>query len=416
MAIREGQAIVVGFLSLDWLGDLADAGSFGRSGRITIADAAGTLIADKERAGVRERVNVSGVSIFSSVPDQRRGSSEFDWSGERRLGSIGYDARRGWRIVVSESIADAYAVTRRVAVESLFGCVLAVLATWGAAWLTGRNLIGSFAALDREAGEVAAGNYREIRVRPYFSEIQAYVRSFNAMTSAVRAREESLARARDEIGAALAEKGVLLREVHHRVMTNLQVISSLVGLQEGSAGGQSAASALRAARLRVQSMALVHEKLYASGDADRIDMAAYLEELAAELRCQYLRPGVVVTVIGEPLELDLVSAIPCGLFAFEALSNSFRHGFPSDRKGSIDIRLSSRDGEARIDISDDGEGMGEASRSGEGLGGQLMASLASQLSGSVTRRVEGAGTRVSLTFPLGPGRGSAAPGAQADEE
>jgi two-component sensor histidine kinase len=202
----------------------------------------------------------------------------------------------------------------------------------------------------------------------------------------------SLKGERDRLAGLLAEKDVLLREVHHRVKNNLAVIASLLSLQASSSGDERVAGLLRASQHRVESMALIHEQLYATADLGRVDLAKHVRLLATNLLHSYgVDPARVSwRVAMEPLELALDQAIPAGLILGELISNVLKHGFPEGRTGSIVIEGARRGGLIELTVSDDGIGVSDGvdfSRP-KSLGMQIVKILTRQLKGSfeVARR------------------------------
>lgn len=208
---------------------------------------------------------------------------------------------------------------------------------------------------------------------------------------------------------SLREKELLLREIHHRVKNNLQVVSSLLSLQASVAKSEEESETLRESRSRIYSMALIHELLYSENvqgkvDLARIDFLEYLKHLASYLADTY-RVGLSRTCIqvsGDGLHLDADSAITCGLIASELISNALKHAFPEGRSGTVSVVLGV-DGERRVTlvVSDDGIGISpelDLSRT-ESMGWQIITTLADQLRASleVEESLEG-GCLVRLGF------------------
>lgn len=172
-------------------------------------------------------------------------------------------------------------------------------------------------------------------------------------------------RAEDARQALLAEKEMLLKEVHHRVKNNLAAIMGLVDMQGQQLADESAGKALTALSARIRSMALVHEQLYKSDNFTRIDMQEYLETLISHLRLSYDRTGegVQVNVAAAGVAMGLDNAVPCGLLITELLTNAYKYAFPNDLAGDgagsceIAIRVS-RDGTAyNLEVADNGVGL-----------------------------------------------------------
>ncbi|MCS6815065.1 MAG: PAS domain S-box protein, partial [Cyanobacteria bacterium] len=163
-----------------------------------------------------------------------------------------------------------------------------------------------------------------------------------------QARQELAERQRAEanLRAALAEKEVLFKEIHHRVKNNLQIISGLLQLQADSLQDPQVVAALRESQQRIQAMALIHKKLYAVSDLGRIDVVDYIHSLTSSLIASYqVLPGRVrLSVEVEPISLSLDQAIPCGLVINELVSNAFKYGFPNQRAGEVTVTLRHIDG------------------------------------------------------------------------
>jgi len=222
-------------------------------------------------------------------------------------------------------------------------------------------------------------------------------------------------RAEQALKSSLREKEVLLREVHHRVKNNMQVISSLLSLQSSLAKDTAASDIFSDSQRRIRSMALVHERLYRSPDLSRIEFSSYLRSLAVQLFNSFrLDPARVrVRVEAEEVFLNINTAIPCGLICNELLSNAFKHAFPEGRSGEALLRLRCLEtGHCELEIGDDGVGLPDGLdwRNASTMGMQVVAMLAAQLEGTVELlRKKGAAFRVLFKEvsirPLNPGAG-----------
>ncbi len=188
-------------------------------------------------------------------------------------------------------------------------------------------------------------------------------------------------KAEERIKASLEEKEVLLKEIHHRVKNNLQVISSLLKLQSGYIEDERYAEMFKESQERVKSMALVHEKLYQSEDLARIDFAGYIESVVEELRRSYRseRAGIGIKTEVENIRLGVDYAIPCGLIINELVSNSLKHAFPQGEGGEVRIAMRQvGEDEVELEVSDNGIGLPESVgvRNAESLGLRLVSMLA----------------------------------------
>ncbi|MCU0546571.1 MAG: PAS domain S-box protein [Oscillatoriaceae cyanobacterium Prado104] len=192
----------------------------------------------------------------------------------------------------------------------------------------------------------------------------------------------------DRIQAALREKEVLLKEIHHRVKNNMQVISSLLQLQAQYIEDEDTLSLFEESQTRIHSMALIHEQLYQSEHLDRIDIQPYVENLVANLSQSFgcYRSSISINLNLEPISLNIETAIPCGLIINELASNSLKYAFTQNREGeiSIDFRQMS-DREFHLSIRDNGTGFPEGFdvESTETLGLRLVRMLTRQLEGSL---------------------------------
>lgn len=161
------------------------------------------------------------------------------------------------------------------------------------------------------------------------------------------------------VSRSLAEKEVLLKEVHHRVKNNFQIIVSLLALQAEQLQSEEAISNLEDARSRITAMALIHEKLYKTDDLSRIDFGDYLKVMSDEVYQSHCNAPERITLSTrvETSFLPVNKAIPCGLAVNELLINAFKHAFPGDRTGVIDLTLENEGDGIRIEVSDDGVGL-----------------------------------------------------------
>nr|MUH40358.1 histidine kinase [Zobellia laminariae] len=184
---------------------------------------------------------------------------------------------------------------------------------------------------------------------------------------------------------ALVEKDSLLKEIHHRVKNNLQMVSSLLSLQTKNTRSKAAIEALEEGKSRVKAMALIHQKLYQNEDLSVIEMQSYIESLINSVQSVYKKGGhnINITVDAEGVELDIDRAIPFGLMLNELVSNSFKYAFPDDdENGKIYIHIRKiGEKEGYFEYSDNGIGLPEDTdeRANSSMGIRLMNRLANQL-------------------------------------
>lgn len=198
------------------------------------------------------------------------------------------------------------------------------------------------------------------------------------------------------ISEALKEKEVLLKEIHHRVKNNLQIVSSLLNLQLDSLSDPNAMEAIREGQNRVKSMALIHQKLYMQENLAGINTKDYLEALSDSIFNSYNQVSERVSLSAdvEDLDLEIDTIIPIALIVNELITNSIKYAFPDNMIGKISVRLQRIDQILRLEVTDDGVGMSE-SEDGTSFGMKLVKSLARKLKAKVTLQSD-YGTRVQL--------------------
>lgn len=211
-------------------------------------------------------------------------------------------------------------------------------------------------------------------------------------------------RKRDEerLQAALAEKETLLKEIHHRVKNNLQIVASLLNLQAKSTTAPELLASLLESRNRITTMALIHECLYGSADLSRVDVSLYLETLLTHLRQVYDAEarGLTLRCTCDEIALNLDTAIPCGLIVNELVSNALKHGFAEGQPGEVCVELRTQaDDRFCLTVTDSGRGMPADFNVSQttSLGLRLVHMLSGQLHGTLTLESH-AGTAFTLHF------------------
>lgn len=209
-------------------------------------------------------------------------------------------------------------------------------------------------------------------------------------------------RTEQQVLSSLTEKEMLLKEIHHRVKNNLQVISSLLNLQTDYVKDEHDLALFRESQNRVKSMALIHEKLYHSNTLSRIDFDMYMRDLTAQLFRTYNVRDVSLDIEVEPSSFGVDTAIPCGLIINELVSNALKYAFPDGRTGRVRVSLQHTGEDLYIlSVSDDGVGFppGLDYRNTKSLGLQLVMTLTTQLGAEIALTRE-QGTTFTITFAL----------------
>jgi PAS domain S-box-containing protein len=238
------------------------------------------------------------------------------------------------------------------------------------------------------------GNFLPIAGRPY---------SLNSMQD-ITARKQAEQRVAD----SLHEKETLLREIHHRVKNNLQIISSLLHFQAKKAGGGEELAVFADGQNRLRAMILVHEKLYRSDDLHRIHLGDYLGGLAEQLQRSFRETAgrIGLRVESDDLRAPAEIALPCGMIVTELVTNACKYAFPGGTRGEVVVRLARTADGFTLAVADDGAGLPadfDPQRSGS-FGLQLVRNLTAQL-GARFSRTPGPGTAFLLAVPVAGGMG-----------
>ena len=258
------------------------------------------------------------------------------------------------------------------------------------------------------AEAIGKGNYdTEVIVRGKQDVLGTALARMKANLKAARIRNEeqqlALKAEKRKLEKANEHIEVLIREIHHRVKNNLQVIASLLRLQSGNIEDDRLRDLFDQSQNRVTSMALIHEKLYKGDELARLDLAAYLEELFSELvRVNDVRESISYgTEIDPGLTLELNTMVPLGLILNELITNSFKHAFRERDKGHIELAIH-QVGEKEFDMRyvDDGVGMSmeKLGEDNDTLGVSLIESLVEQLNGFMTVEGGSEGTAYHIRF------------------
>ncbi|MEI6457219.1 MAG: histidine kinase dimerization/phosphoacceptor domain -containing protein [bacterium] len=220
--------------------------------------------------------------------------------------------------------------------------------------------------------------------------------------------ESERQRAEEKIKASLLEKETMLKEIHHRVKNNLQVISSLLGLQSSYVQGEQSRKIFQESQDRVSTMAKIHTMLYQSEDMSRVDFGSFIRDLAGRLQQSYGIAGspIEVHVDVADVSLTIETSIPCGLILNELVSNALKHAFPEGRGGEVNISMTRARDQFTLTVQDNGIGFPEAMdfHNTKSLGLELVNLLVGQINGTIDLQVKG-GTTFTITFPAVSKRG-----------
>lgn len=222
------------------------------------------------------------------------------------------------------------------------------------------------------------------------------------ITSKLQMQQSEINSQNDILKKLVGEKEWLLKEIHHRVKNNLQIVISLLNTQSQYLDNEDAIIAIRNSQHRMYSISLIHQRLYQTDNLGEIDMNWYIAELIGYMKDSFDTGGKVKFVVDtDKISLDVIKAVPVGLILNEAISNSIKYAFPGDRKGIISVSFKN-DGNhyCRLSISDNGIGFKEDHVPGESasLGMSLMEGLANQLEGEYSVKNGNSGVAIGVRF------------------
>ncbi len=270
----------------------------------------------------------------------------------------------------------------------------ALAAVW---WAADRVILRWLHYVERIAAIYAKGRFtvRPLQADKAPQEIRELADILDTMAETIVARDASL-------HESLAQKDALLREIHHRVKNNLQVITSLLSLQQRALTDPAARAAMSDTRQRISAMALIYRALYQGADLRRVELRGFLEELIAQLIVsdQESSGAVRTTLEADDLVIHPDKLAPLALFAVEAITNAQKHAFAGGRGGSLRVSFRVVGEDAELEIADDGPGATQP-RLSAGVGRTLMVAFARQLHGRaeiVTN--EAGGVTARLIFPI----------------
>lgn len=365
------------------------------SPEIALADPNGQILTGQFRGG--EKVN------SDLIHRAERGYVGFVSFADGRQGNIAISPLIGEDIfvVLSSPTPTLFAWTqldilgRVVLPVAMFALALATV--W---WAAERLVLRSVRDLERLANDYAHGDYAAQPREPEAyapEEMQALRAALIDMAGRIDARDATLKNALDE-------KQTLLREVHHRVKNNLQIMVSLFNMQLRTLGDEHGRKALEEARARVTALALVHQALYEGDDLRTVDLGDFIDGLVRTLvdASGWAGKRVDVSVKVDAAPAPAALAVPLALYIVEATTNALKHAFPNDRDGRIEIVVAedAKASRMRVSIRDDGVGLPATPSSGR-TGASLMTAFARQLGGvSKMAAASGGGVEVSVDFPL----------------
>ena len=402
ISVSNGSYLVTGFVSLRKLTSITGKVRTGRNLYAAVFDENGYVIAHPNREYVTERANVKNAGFMEAAREGEGEMVTYVYRGQKKYGTLRIHPRTGWTLLVTrpkrEALRPVYTLIIIYLTVLAGAAILAVLTSM----YNRRKILPPFNQLVEAAKEIALENYHPQLPETTYREMNTVADAFSKMGKAIESRQKQIEKTTKRLATSLKEKEMLLKEIHHRVKNNMQVISSLLNLQSGRMLHPADVDLVKESQNRVYSMSLIHEQLYQSKNLAEIDFQSYTEELVSFLSEIYLSPEdrVDITVRAEGIYLGVDKAIPCGLIVNELVSNSFKYAFPGrPKQGRIQLTMNSGKGYL-LTVEDSGIGLGEKLEDlkGRGLGYQLVEALSQQMMGDLEIE-SGEGLRITVTFP-----------------
>ena len=409
MLTQNAPGVLAAELNLAQLQQAIERVDLGEQGISFIVDRYGRLVAYPDSTWVQEQRSFGQLGLVRQGMAGQQ-TFEFFYDNDRNTWLIGTATpmEQGWVVVTTQPV---FIAMRPLLILML---ISALVLGAGLALFFGRQVrrIGQItspiASLAQQAEAVSTGQYRELPacVLGQYDEIISLGQSFNRMVQAVAERTAALVKAKESVAASLLEKEALLREIHHRVKNNLQVICALLDLQADTIPQPEAREAFYESHNRIRSMAQIHEQLTHTQNLARVDMAAYINDLVSSLRVAYGREDIAINVNVSEVTLPFDAVSPCGLLINELVSNAIKHAFPPtwSRDGSKQIAinlhpLSKTTSALRLLVHDNGIGLPlhVNPESPTGMGLTLVNLLSRQLNATLTVTYD-EGTAFALVF------------------
>jgi two-component sensor histidine kinase/HAMP domain-containing protein len=404
LTTRVRSGFLVGYISLRSLSAALDRAGLPEGAVGLVVDAQGVVIAHRDYRMVAESYNVSRDDLERALRSGPGRPVPIAFNGERAYARFVPFGANGWSIGILRS-PDSLESDRRYFLAALAASLAAALLFGSLLVFRGSSrVVVGLSDLASAARRVAEGGPGAATVPSSpFREIEEALSAFGAMDERVREREGAMRDAERELSASLAEKELLLREIHHRVKNNLQVISSILRLQALAVEEDAVQELFNECQNRVQAMALVHEQLYRSVSISAISFRGYVEGLVSVVWETFGagRKGIELRTDVADVEVSTDMAVPCGLIVVELLTNALKYAYPGG-EGPISIAYREDGGEAELSVWDEGPGLPEGFDPGKAasLGLSLVTSLVSQLHGEMS--VSGPpGARFEIRFPRG---------------
>jgi two-component sensor histidine kinase len=388
-------------IRLEWLSAIGQEPGLPPDAMVYLLDRAGHVLVGPKAQGVDTQAGLPAPETIQEVVNGYiRTFDSVGQDGIQRNYAVNVIGDKELFVLLGQPTARLIEPLRTSLLIQIGVLVFVSVAAMAAALIGARVLVTKWTVrLTEAASSMSVGDLSVKR------EFEGAPTEFRELAETLREMAIRLGEREADLRQSLAQKQMMLREIHHRVKNNLQTVTSLLNLYARIPRGEAVKQAFADVQMRINALALVHRHLYESQDMQEVDLHPFMTNL-----CSLLQDGSGVPPRRVRLSVDIPHvrvngdrAVPLALLTTEILTNSFKHAFPNQRAGTISVRITREaDGMAKLEIADDGIGQGERATDGElpgSMGQTLIEAFTHQLGGEIT--LSGPpGTKTTLVFRL----------------
>jgi len=375
------ETLLIGYIKLDLLKQIGALAASNGSPELVIVDEQGNLLVHPDKQMVLQQHNIFNNQVVMNTLNGRTGTFDTTFEGRKVLCDTALVTPTNWGVLVLQNKSDVFSILYRLLFSLGLLILLAALLSFALAFFSRKHIVRPIYQLMKSTQEIADGKYGNFQLtgRSY-REINYLAHTISRMSARIASREE-------ELKKNLMEKEILIKEVHHRVKNNFQLILSILSLKNFSVTDQKTKDVLYDNIGRIYTIAQVHEQLYNSDDLARINISSYLPTLTTYLLShkKYAHPDVVTDIQVDEIYVRVDQAIPLGLIIFELFSNALQHGFTPGSLKTISVKGNIENDMLQLRMHDTGKSFGPSLfHSAEGLGFNIVHELIRQLKGAIS--------------------------------
>ncbi|HKK66015.1 MAG TPA: histidine kinase dimerization/phosphoacceptor domain -containing protein [Clostridia bacterium] len=372
--------VLVGHIQLRRLDHIGRQTAVSGKMELIITNSQGNLLVHPNPDYIRQQKNILKTDVVQKTLDGEIGTYETNFEGRQVLSSTSLIETTNWAVVVLQNRKDAFALLHSMLLTLFVLIILSGGLSVVLAFFSRRRLVQPIFRLMDSTRKIAEGNYKS------FTQVGKTYREINYLSENLLHMASQIAQREDELKRNLSEKDLLVKEVHHRVKNNLQLVLSILSLKYSSLDEPAVKNAMYDNIGRIYTIAQVHEQLYSSPSLAEIDISLYFHSLVSYLLSlekyhdYQVRPQLDI----EELALNIDQAIPLGIIVFELISNSMQHGFDTTESVSIGLMCRQDGSDIVLGIRDNGSSFDpELFHSAETVGFSIIHQLVKQIDGKI---------------------------------